>query len=355
MNSTWIFILFSIIIFTILITFMEIPSLNSILPKNQTKLPIIDGLDRRVASEVLLIYVWANTHSHAYGNLKYFIDNAVRENDGVDYYFILQRVDNKTINESTMPVLPSNGQYLQHDNECFDFGTVGWFFNRFTYGNPWINQSIIGENGMKKFNLQAYRYFILLNSSIRGPFFPPYYLQFLLDYQTETKKIFYWYYVFTKRLNSKIKLTGCTISCLPVPHIQSYILAMDFVGLTILLKPGSGGSSQAEGIFGCYPIKNHVSLNSEVPSSNRILQAGYMIDCLLTKYQGIDFNDGRNYLCNQHRNPYFNDNLNGVQIDPYEVVFIKYSDFEFLHVGRERAKLYQRWMEDAGKENRSKW
>ena len=305
-------------------------------------------------SELLLLYVWANTHSHAYGNIKYFIDVAVRENDGVDYYFILQRVDNKSIDESQMPLLPSNGHYIQHDNECFDFGTVGWFFNEFTYGNPWLNETI--KNGpKKKVNLTSYKYFILMNSSIRGPFFSPYFLKFLSDYQNETEQIFYWYYVFTKRLNSKVKLTGCTISCLPVPHVQSYILATDFIGLTILLKPGSGGSSQAEGIFGCYPIKNHVSLNSEVPSSNRILQAGYMIDCLLAKYQGINFNEPHNQLCNQHKNPYFNNNLEGAAIDPYEVVFIKYSDFEFLYVGRERAKLYERWMEDTKKQNRSTW
>jgi hypothetical protein len=300
------------------------------------------------------MYVWANTHSHAHGNLKYFVDVAVRENDGVDYYFILQRLDNKTVDESLLPKLPNNGHYIQHDNECFDFGTVGWFFNEFTYGNPWINQTIT-NNLKKKFNLKNYQYFILMNSSIRGPFFPPYFLKFISDYENEFKKTFYWYHIFTKRLNSKVKLTGCTISCLPAPHIQSYILVTDFIGLTILLEPGSRGASQAEGIFGCYPIKNHVSLNSEVPSSNRILQSGYMIDGLLTKYQGVDFNLAHNQLCNGHRNPYFNDNLEGIQIDPYEIVFIKYSDFEFLQVGREKAKLYLKWMEDTKKSNRSNW
>lgn len=194
-----------------------------------------------------------------------------------------------------------------------------------------------------------------MNSGIRGPFFPPYFLKFIDDYKNEFDKTFYWYYVFTKRINSKVKLTGCTISCLPAPHVQSYILVTDFIGLTILLKPGSGGASQAPGIFGCYPIKNHVSLNSEVPSSNRILQSGYMIDSLLTKYQEINFNERHNQLCNHHRNPYLNENFDGISIDPYEVVFIKFSDFEFLSIGRERAKLYLRWIEDAKKINRTIW
>jgi hypothetical protein len=305
-----------------------------------------------VESKVLLIYVWANSHSYAYGNLKYFVDIAVRENDSVDYYFILQRIDNKTIDESKMPLLPKNGHYIQHDNECYDFGTIGWFFNEFTYGNPWVTETITNK---KTINLKNYQYFILMNSGIRGPFFPPYFLQFLSDYEKEFGKIFYWYYVFTKRINSKVKLTGCTISCLPVPHVQSYFLVTDFIGLKILLKPGTFGSSGEEGIFGCYPTKNHVSLGSEVPASSRILLSGYMIDDILTKYQGIDFNEDRNRLCNRHRNPYLNQNFDGISIDPYEVVFIKFSDFEFLSIGRERAQLYLRWMEDATKQNRTIW
>ena len=53
-----------------------------------------------IDSNVLLFYVYADTHQYAYGNLKYFIDTAVRENDGVDYIFILQQTENKTIDES---------------------------------------------------------------------------------------------------------------------------------------------------------------------------------------------------------------------------------------------------------------
>jgi hypothetical protein len=305
-------------------------------------------------SEVLLLYVWANTHSYAYGNLKYFIDVAVRENDHVDYYFILQRVNNKAINESSMPLLPKNGHYIQHGNICYDFGTFGWFLNEFTYGNPWMNETI-GNNKKKKINLKNYKYFILMNSSVRGPFFPPYYFKFLSDYQNDFDKTFYWYYVFTKRLNQKVKLTGCTISCIPIPHVQSFVLVTDFIGFTIMLKPGSDGGSPPEGIFGCYSHPNHVSLNSEVPTSTRILESGYMIDSLLTKYQGVDFTAPHNQLCNQHKNPYLNDNFDGTSLDSYETVFIKFHDHEFLQVPRDRAKLNQRWMEDAQNPNRTIW
>ena len=55
-----------------------------------------------------------------------------------------------------MPELPRNAKYLHHANECYDWGTFGW--------------------ALKQENVQVsdYKYFIFLNSSVRGPFLPPY-------------------------------------------------------------------------------------------------------------------------------------------------------------------------------------
>jgi hypothetical protein len=139
---------------------------------------------------------------------------------------------------------------------------------------------------------------------------------------------------------------------MPVPHVQSYLLVTDFIGLTILLKPGASGSSE---IFGCYALKIHVSFNSEIPSSSRILEAGYMIDSLLTKYQKVNFKERHNQLCNQHKNPYIDNNLEGTSLEPYEVVFVKYSDLPYLKFPRKRGELYERWMVDSTKQNRSIW
>ena len=295
-----------------------------------------------------MIYVYANTHSHAYGNLKYFIETAVREGDGVDYYFILQQIGNKTINENDFPVLPKvNAHYIQHEDKCFDFGTIGWFFDEHTVGNPWLNQTSLSKiNRRRKLNLLRYKYFILMNSSIRGPFFPPYFLQLLLDPNIKS----YWYSIFTKRITDKVKLVGCTISCETVPHVQTYFSVTDFVGLSILLKPGKWGATD-EGIFACYPTKDHVSINSQLPSSNRILDSGFMIDSLLTKYQTINFSEPRNRACNSHNNPYKDKALDGTSMEPYEVVFVKFNDLEFLKESKDRAQLYQKWNEQTKTKN----
>ncbi|CAF4338884.1 unnamed protein product, partial [Adineta steineri] len=139
-------------------------------------------------ADVLLMYVYANVYQHAYGNLKYFIENAVREQDGVDYIFILQQTEKKPRDESKMPPLPkTNAFYFQHENNCFDYGTMGWFLDKYTIGNPWQKQSSITNSNMNNnktdriFDIRRYKYFIFMNASIRGPFFPPYFLQISSD------------------------------------------------------------------------------------------------------------------------------------------------------------------------------
>jgi hypothetical protein len=254
-----------------------------------------------------------------------------------------------------MPLLSvKNAHYIQHENKCFDFGTFGWFLNTYTFGNPWINQAEI-VNQDKKLNITQYKYFILMNSSVRGPFFPPYFLKYVSDYKQEFHKTFYWYSIFTIRINATVKLVGCTISCIPVPHVQAYVLVTDFIGLTVLLEPGSNGGSKEEGIFGCYTRKEDISQHSELASSNRIRNSGYMIDSILTKYQNVNFNEKYNELCNRHRNPFMDNNFDDTSLEPYEVVFVKYNDLEYLQVSRKRGELYERWMEDTKSQNRSVW
>ena len=52
--------------------------------------------------------------------------------------------------------LPKNVRVRNHTNECYDWGTFGWLLRS-------------GEVAVEK-----YKYFILLNSSVRGPYLPPY-------------------------------------------------------------------------------------------------------------------------------------------------------------------------------------
>ena len=55
-----------------------------------------------------------------------------------------------------LPELPANAKYMHHPNQCYDWGTFGWVF---------MTEGIAPS---------SYKYFIFLNSSVRGPFLPTY-------------------------------------------------------------------------------------------------------------------------------------------------------------------------------------
>lgn len=55
-----------------------------------------------------------------------------------------------------LPDLPSNAQYIFHDNVCFDWGTFGWA----------LSSTVL--------DVSSYTYIVFMNSSVRGPHLPVY-------------------------------------------------------------------------------------------------------------------------------------------------------------------------------------
>lgn len=66
------------------------------------------------------------------------------------------RAEMERLQAGALPELPANARYVWHENKCFDWGTFGWAF----------------ESG--EVVPAGYKYYIFLNSSVRGPFLPPY-------------------------------------------------------------------------------------------------------------------------------------------------------------------------------------
>jgi hypothetical protein len=104
----------------------------------------------------------------------------VQEGDGCEYAIVLQH-DDKLAMPSSLPPLPSNARYLRHANECFDIGTVGW-----------VLQTQLGPRGT-----QPYKYFVWLNSSVRGPFLPAY-----------LRGRLHWTEPLLSKLSDRVKLVG---------------------------------------------------------------------------------------------------------------------------------------------------
>ena len=65
--------------------------------------------------------------------------------------------EDRQFEPAEMPVLPSNARYVFHKNKCYDSGTIGWAIQN------------------RKVDTSLYRYIIFMNSSVRGPFLPPYF------------------------------------------------------------------------------------------------------------------------------------------------------------------------------------
>jgi len=256
-------------------------------------------------TRTLVVYVYGKTHGLAEENLAFFIRTAVRNSHEADYYFILQQINNITFNETKLPLLPSNAHYIQHENKCYDIGTIGWFLSR----------GIIDRT--------KYKYFIFLNSSVRGPFIVSYYENII------------WYTIFTRRLKDRIKLVGSTINCEYFSHVQSYLWALDVKGLNLLLNNSS--------VFACHRNMMDTIHNGEIGASRIILNSGFGIDSLMKKYQNTDFGLASNRNCNNGRNP-TTVGVDGISLEPFEVVFVKIKDQSMFQDNRKRVDVYEKWI-----------
>jgi len=106
---------------------------------------------------------------------------------------------------------------------------------------------------------RGYKYFMMLNSSVRGPFLPPYLvragrptrcrpsiapsaLRWVSSRWCALQGHLTWHRLFTERLSSDVLKVGPTVSCEGTPnrlnfsdirqnpHVQSYVLALNRVG-----------------------------------------------------------------------------------------------------------------------------
>lgn len=272
----------------------------------------------------LVIYVYSGSDPEYEKNLQYFVDEAIfqkrklyktmNENvsapddvgsgsDACTYIIVLQQ-DHRW-SEPNLPWVEltemKNVEIVRHPNVCYDLGTIGWVLR---------NESIV--------DVSKYSYIIWLNSSVRGPFMPVY-----------AQNKIHWTTAFTERLSEEIKLVGSTINCggahgrPPYPHVQSYAVATDQAGLNILMRSG---------VFSCWKEMSDVVIRSEIGASRAIIKAGYNIDCLMTRYQNIDWRNEAIRMertedpfqaCNAGFNPIqpnFND---GIDVHPFETLFTK--------------------------------
>jgi hypothetical protein len=268
--------------------------------------------------DTMVMYIFSPTDPEYERNMRYFIEHGIREDHPCHYIIVVQRVAGRSFVD--LPKLPANAWYEFHDNVCFDYGTMGWLM----------------RSG--KVDFSRYKYFIMMNSSVRGPFVPAYH------------RGGPWSRIFTERITDSVKLVGSTISCegAPLggdpsaewrqnPHVQSYVLATDQTGLAILQRGGQ--------VFSCYDNLHDTIYFAELGSSLAVLEAGFNIDSLMLRYQGVDWRDKRNWRCNAGYSPYAEHHYDGLSVEPLEVVFVKVKSYllNLQWTGPQKAVKFDEW------------
>lgn len=235
----------------------------------------------------LVIYAYyENGDAAVRGNLEFFLKAGVSEASDssvgtVDTLIVLNGPCSLPI-----PALPNLQVIHREANVCFDIGAY--------------KQGIeaIGET------IAQYDYIIFINSSVRGPFIPVYL----------RNSGYHWSRSLTSLLSADVKWVGSTINCAGHPHVQTPVVATDLTGLRVL---------EAAGIFGCPADFPEAIRKWEIGSSAAIMQANYNIASLQSRYRGIDFRRGQHQGCNGHMNPASFFSNDGLDLDPFEVVFVK--------------------------------
>jgi len=121
-----------------------------------------------------------------------------------------------------------------------------------------------------------------------------------------------------------------------MPHVQSYLLATDKIGLKVMSE---------EGALDCYDNLADTVKYSELGGSEAIFKHNYTIDTLMLRYQGVDWRNTDNHHCNMQINPATQYMYDGISLNPLEILFIKVKQ---LHVEAEWAQAlsavkYDEW------------
>ena len=230
----------------------------------------------------VVIYTYYKSQPSDY-NLAFFVKQ-LNYKDNIDYIIVI----NGHKCDINFPNL-ENLIIIKRDNIGFDFG---------------------GHNAALEYlGDKLYDYYFFMNSGVIGPIIPHY--------------IDDWTNIFIQKINNKVKLVGTTIVCLPHhdaggfgPKVEGFFFMVDQIGLDLLKKQ--------KNIFCNHPDKYSAIINGEYGLSNCIIKNGYTIDCMLAKYQNIDWTNPVNHTLNNNMHPSRKNSFYGKSINPYEVIFHKW-------------------------------
>lgn len=258
----------------------------------------------------LILYAFSDS-PESRDNLRFFLRHGIHS--AADFIFILNGVANETVPLLQIPEGASNIRTVVRPNTCFDIGA---------YGEVLRSKEQQTRNGWSATHTplwQRYKRFILLNSSVRGPFLPHW------------GQGACWSDLFVQRVTVDTKLVGLTANCWPHFHVQADVWATDFVGMQLLMNPPPPGPNSTVddfadrfapvGLASCYPDLSR-AVHAELGATRVMLEAGWKVDLMMSAFHGI-----ANYsqVCDPQTQGdlMFKDKYFGTNLHPYETVFTK--------------------------------
>lgn len=287
------------------------------------------------AASTLVLYVYNAVDDEQGGNFDFFLRFGLSPNDTVTYRIVITS-GGPVKPPLALPQLPPNAQYITTPACIGTWGALG----------------AIEE----QMDASKYPYVVVIDSSVRGPFLPPY-----------AAGAMHWTEAFTSRLTESVKMVGSAISCEGAPraghaalewrrnpYVLPYAWATDAVralwfhrgsraapaglegcrppdgALGHRLRDGkpcrragpAGGSPKLPAvrpvsplhlpraqdgwavltadpnIFRCFENAWDARYYSDVGAGLAMLRAGYNLDSLLMRYQGVDWWGLNTWDCN---------------------------------------------------------
>ena len=191
-----------------------------------------------------------------------------------------------------------------------------------------------GGAGAWRLDLDAYQHFVLLDSSVRGPFLPRYLHRgrrgsleeaAAADPWARAQARRPWTAVLTDKLGGRgdVALVGPTVSCERELHVQAPVWATDRAGLGLLLEAGvldcvGRGEEQEQGQGEAF-LERY-----ELAATRAVMGAGRGVACLMLRYQGVNLTRVREkgVACTGGDNPSLPFRNDGLPVNPLEVVFV---------------------------------
>ncbi|GLI63148.1 hypothetical protein VaNZ11_006057 [Volvox africanus] len=218
--------------------------------------------------------------------------------------------------------------------------------------------------------IRRYRYFLLINSSVKGPYYPAYLPTwwhwthgFLERFQPLPEGDPRWTHHPTMQIlppgtpygpmrrrqrpmgPAVVRAVGCSLVCLPEvdaggpgPRLESWAVALDDVGMELVIRKGV---FKVRTCKTCADKDDGIIVGGEYGITSVLLEGGHNVATLMSKYaRDVDWRDERHWGCNDMVHPSRHGTYDGIAFHPYETIFVKSS----WHVADPYTRRYSLWM-----------